>query len=159
MSILNKYDWFTVVRNPFTRVVSTVNWAYKRMKENNTGNIYVKYLKNIMSEHKNTDLNTIFNLYINYSLNNLDSKGNHFTPQHLYLNITIIKYENLNYEFNNLMKKYKLNLKITNKSYNKSTVVFKLKDISQDNIILIEKIYKEDFIQFGYPLQSNINNS
>ena len=69
-----------VARNPFTRVVSTVNWAYKRMKENNTSNIFVKYLKNIMSEHKNSDLNTIFNLYITYSLNNLDNKGNHFTP-------------------------------------------------------------------------------
>ena len=159
-NFINKYDWFLTVRNPFTRIISTVNRSYKRFNEGQTGNIYVNKLKQLINEHKKKDLHLIFNLYITYSLNNLCEYGDHFTQQCKYIipniNINILKFENLEEDFNNLMKRYKLDIILPKKKYNTSKQVFKLKNLNKQNILLIQKIYHKDFITFGY--EFNIPN-
>ena len=48
---LNSYDWFTVVRNPYTRIISSVNWAHKRYMQKNNKNQFVKYYAKIYKDY------------------------------------------------------------------------------------------------------------
>lgn len=152
------YHYFTIVRNPYTRIISEIGWVYKRFKENNFKHNYVKLFKNYFNQEN--IINSI-NTYLEYILNNVDLKyGDHFTPQYKYFEdtkmyINIIKFENLKQEFNDLMKKYKMDLTITNQNYNFNKYkIFNFQHISKKNIQLINKIYKKDFEMFNYNLTS-----
>jgi len=85
------------------------------------------------------------------------TKGHHYTEQYKYLdknyNIKILRFENLEKEFNILMNKYNLNIKL-NKHSNKCTEKrFKVSDFSSDLIKLINEVYKNDFKIFGYGMK------
>lgn len=151
----HEYDWFLISRNPFTRIVSTVNWSYLRYKQGNK-NKHVKILANLFKKNEKSDLITILNMYIKEGIHNLDPKGGHFTPQYKYLNpdlnIEILRFEHLHDDFSKFMKKYNSHLKFPRKLHNKSKYVFTLMDIDQDNIELIKTFYKNDFDKFKYSL-------
>jgi hypothetical protein len=76
--------------------------------------------------------------------------GDHFTEQYKYLdpniNIHILKFENIEEEFNKLMKEYNYNI-ILNKYTQVSKKIFNLTDISLENIELIKKVYKKESLQ------------
>ena len=81
--------------------------------------------------------------------------GEHYTEQYKYIDncttIHILKYENLKEEFDNLMKKYNLNIKLDrhdNKSRFKKT--FTKKSLSAKVIKIINEVYHKDFELFGY---------
>ena len=132
---------FTVVRNPYDRVVSECfcKWGGKFIE----GEI----------ENKED-----FNFYIKQRLSNLKSeKFHHFKPQYLYIYDKsgkrivdyILKFENLQDDFKKLMQEFGLNIEldeITNRSFKKFTT----NDINKENILLINKIYQKDFKIFGY---------
>jgi hypothetical protein len=65
--------------------------------------------------------------------------------------IYIIKFENIEIEFNELMKKYKLDIVLNQKDnasrYKKR---FTVKSFTPELIKFINKIYHKDFITFGY---------
>ena len=89
-------------------------------------------------------------------IKNRCKRGGHYTEQYKYLdkdyNIYILKFENLEDEFNNLMMKYNLRIKLDkhkNESVNKK---FKVSDFSYELIKLINKVYEKDFIEFGYSM-------
>ena len=107
-----------------------------------------KYIKIIRTIKKK-----LLNKYIFIALNNLDVKGNHFTPQYLYtediLNLNIVKYENIDSDFSNLMKKYNLDIKL-NGRVNVSCGYFCFDDLSKESIQLINKVYYNDFKMFNY---------
>lgn len=81
----------------------------------------------------------------NYTLRNI--------PQYKYIDkktkIHILKFENIEKEFNNLMDEYGYNIKLKNFD-NVGKKTLSVKNISNDNIKIINKNYDKDFELFGY---------
>jgi len=136
-----KYDWFTVVRNPYDRVISEFycKWGW--------GKGHVTDL-NYMNRKK-------FNNFILKKILKRCKIGEHYTEQFKYIDncttIHILKYENLKEEFDNLMKKYNLNIRLDrhdNKSKFKKT--FSKESLSAKVIKIINEVYIKDFELFGY---------
>lgn len=139
--IKHKYDWFVIIRNPYTRIISEFHCPYFGYN-----GVFIK--KNIIYD-KNS-----FNEWIKYRIINRNNiPGYHFIEQSLYIdetiNINIIKYENLQNNFNELMKKYNLNINL-NRHENNTEKKFNINDFNEDTINLINNIYYNDFINFNY---------
>jgi hypothetical protein len=138
-NLKNKYDWFTIVRNPYTRILSEYN-----------------YLK-VVLRIKNADDPIIFNNYLDKWLSIIKNSGkihgHHLIQQHKYLDsnyaINILKYENLIEDFNKLMAKYEYSI-VLNKKVSVSNSVLNIENITPANILLIKTVYKKDFEDFGY---------
>ena len=145
----DNYDWFMVVRNPYTRILSEYSWL-----------ISERYVKTENPKDKD-----IFNKTVCDWLNKLEKDeechkqvgklgGDHFTEQYKYLdpfvNIHILKFETLAEDFKKLMKEYQYNIilnKNTNSGYEKFVSV---QDFYPETIALIQRVYKYDFLLFGY---------
>ena len=80
-------------------------------------------------------------------------QSGHYSEQYKYIdknyNIHIIKFENIKEEFNNLMKKYSLDIELEEHE-NKGKKLFTVNSLSKDVIKLINTIYDKDFESFGY---------
>ena len=67
--------------------------------------------------------------------------------------VHILKYENLNTEFNELMEKYNLKVDLTKERSNVSNNrVFELEDLDEESKTLIQEVYKQDFVLFNYEI-------
>ena len=144
------YDWFMVVRNPYGRVISEYNWINSNEK------------RSIRNEPRGCIVND-FNEFISEKLRIISEnkqlkeplRKGHFNKQSRYLDssvsITVLKFENIEVEFNKLMKLYNLNL-ILNAHKNKIPSDLTYKDINNANMALINEVYKEDFALFGYKM-------
>ena len=131
---------FCVVRDPYTKIVSAYNyWRGKNGSKN--------------------DLNK----FINYNLSNVENNpeklwfnSGHILPQNLYTHGKnkcdyILRFENLEEEFNDLMRKF--NIKdIKLEKNNKSSKNVCIKDLTLESRKLIQKVYKKDFELFNYPM-------
>lgn len=148
-SLREKYDWFLVVRNPYERVISEFycRWGGIRIHGKSPYKASVKE----------------FNNYIKKSI--LSCKKNinrvpigHFCPQYLYIdsNVTqhVLQFENLHDEFNALMKRYNLNMKLDQHNNkcpdNKDKKKFTIDSLSPETIELINEFYDKDFETFNY---------
>ncbi len=139
-----KYDWFMVVRNPYERLISEFYCIYGGQGKLKNG----KYSMDDLNEK-------MFNTYIKIRVKNRSKKGDHYTEQCRYIDkntpIHIIHFENIEFEFNELMKKYNLNIKFNRKDnqsmYSKK---FTIKSFTPKLIKLINKVYHDDFLTFGY---------
>lgn len=127
--LLNDYDLFTVVRNPYNRCLSE---------------FYCNFNGNRNKINKNK-----FNILIRDKILNNRSYY-HWTPQYEYIkNVKhILYFENLKEEFHNLMKLYNLPIVLNQKS-NKSSKVYSIKDFDNETISLVQKVYNLDF-SLGY---------
>lgn len=149
--MLEKYDLFTVVRNPYDRIISEYYCRWSGPGPNG-----------ILEESKNIDE---FNRFIRDRLLDVKQKmknnekiHQHYTPQYYYFvdkegnNIikNVLKFENLSVEFNELMKKYGYEYSLGQKEVTKRN--FGVLHLSYENISLIREIYKEDFEMFGYSM-------
>ena len=130
-----KNTTFTVVRNPYTRIISEYYCPW-------IGSEY-------MHEHNLND----FNLWIGDFLKQQGKRG-HGIPQSLYKPVNyILHFENLGKEFNDFVKSIDPSLSTVLPHVNKSKIIknkFTIKDISRENIKLINEIYSDDFDNFGY---------
>lgn len=138
-----RYDWFTVVRNPYSRLISEFHCRH--------GNYLIKTGRKAESFTKQE-----FNTYLINCIKVFCEVGNHYTPQYLYIDkevpINVLKFENLELEFHDLMKKYKLPIFI-NSHKNANAKVFNICDMNQQLRDLINKTYEKDFEIFGYDLE------
>jgi hypothetical protein len=71
-----------------------------------------------------------------------DGKGNRFVNQ-------VIKFDNLQEEFNQLMAQYDIPLVLDNHD-NFSEKTLSVGDLDEDTKILIQRVYKRDFLEFGF---------
>ena len=140
-SLLMKHDWFMVVRNPYTRMISEFH-----CKWGGVGSEAPNYTKKK------------FNKVLRELINNRwgDTVGYHYTPQHLYLNTNIktlhvLRFENLQREFEELMSQYSMDLKLDKHVYNHEKK-FSLSDLDRKTIKLINKVYVMDFKTFDYEM-------
>ena len=135
-----KYDWFMIVRDPYDRILSEYYCTHNG-------------IENII--HTREEMNK----YLIQKINTFYRSGDHYTPQYMYLDpstkIHILRFENLEKEFNDLMCLYnlehvvleKINVRNT-KVYNKTR--FTIADFSKKLIDLINIIYNKDFEIFNY---------
>lgn len=134
---------FAIVRNPYERIIS----EYKYRNE-----IFPKNKKNVNKKNVNKkNLNEfIHNAEIIYDKNNFCFDG-HLLPQNEFVDskTEILKIENLDKEFSNLMKKYNYPDKKLGKSFKTSTNL-SVKDLDRKSINIVNNIYHEDFNNFGY---------
>jgi len=132
----NKYDWFMVVRNPYERAVSEYNWSGAEMD---------------------------VNVYLNRMISDIEmgfiESGQHITPQYKYLEtkytIHVLRFENLDEEFSQLMKKYNYSIELR-KRINVSQKRASIKDLSLETIEYINKVYEKDFTTFGYEMVHSV---
>ncbi len=132
-----KYDWFAVVRNPYTRLISEFycQWGGPP-HELKTRVEFNQYLK---SQLKLITQDPWF-------------RNGHFTPQYLYMEGTeinhLLHFETIHIEFNNLMKIYNLPFEIDKKEPTKNR--FSVLDFDKDLMDLVHDVYAKDFELFGY---------
>jgi hypothetical protein len=145
-----KYHWFTIVRNPYTRILSEYYCEW--------GGINHESCKNIKIENKKQ-----FNDFLIKKIKNRDLNGDHYTEQYKYIDkkytIHIIKLENLVNELRELFNKYYINIdiekykKMNTKENKNDTIPFTINDFNNELIDLINKVYKKDFELFGYEMK------
>lgn len=132
----NNIKIFTVVRNPYDRIISDLFW-YKLIKKKSTADEVYKIIKN-----KYLNKNTF---------------DNHNEPQYKFItnenmniipNILILKSETLNTENENLNNFIGFNINIVRDNVNKDYSKY----INKKTISIINNFYKKDFELFGYDI-------
>ena len=134
----NDIKLFTVVRNPYDRIISECfcKWGGKYCNKLNTQEDLNNYIFEQVSKAE-------------------DPFFFHFFPQYRYTHHNnkclvdyILKYENIEIEFNNLMNLYNIDIKYINNG--NTSHKFTINDISRGNMDLINDVYHYDFVYFNY---------
>ena len=114
---------------------------------------------NRLKHHSKEQLNELLRKKIKQRFEPQHMTG-HFIEQHLYLNteddptikIHVLKYENLNTEFNELIQIFS-SVDLTKERSNVSTIrIFELEDLDKESKKLIQEVYKNDFVLFNYQI-------
>lgn len=133
--IIEKYDWFMVVRNPYTRLASEFAWEQK---------VGWTWADNPLQANER----------LIQKIKKRSTYGNHYTEQSAYLHPTkqihILKFENLAPEFEELMKRYNMPDIHLDIHENTSQKQFGIHHFSKELIVLINEVYHMDFVNFQY---------
>jgi hypothetical protein len=170
---LNPYhdaDLFVVVRNPYDRVVSEYYWRhtieisglpFRLLNKQTHMNDRMKNMLQPRLQYANTPDDAPDP----WTMNDYFKKSGHWVPQYQYIfnpqNKQVVKHvlrmENLQEQFDNLMLEYNLNIALphvmkSKKSSNQQHIHrWTSHDLSLENQKLIETIYAQDFDPFDYP--------
>jgi len=166
--IIENNDLFAVVRNPYTRCISEYYCKWGGPKNvNGTREQLNNYLQNKLTKihtlqkkyavllQNQTESGKFFNKY--EEIWHRASYG-HFFPQYAYIyreNGTqyvknVIKFENLQQEFNSLMQKYNLKMRLNRHDNKSRSNKLTVNDLAPKTKELIYQVYKKDFELFGY---------
>jgi len=132
---------FCIVRNPYNRIVSEYKFITKNKKKLSGKNLNL-FVKEKLEEYKNDKF--INDCHIMPQTEFIKDKNGK-----LLKNLEILKFENLENDFQKLLKKYnypKMNLRNDNKTPKDITY----KDLNDESINLINDFYSEDFSFFNY---------
>ena len=141
------YDWFTVVRNPYTRILSDYAWCDKCIfNDPRVGD--KDYFNQFL-------VNWITNLNSDTKLPMMLNRGEyHFTECYKYIDtgypIRILRYEALEEDFNALMADYGHTLTLGPKVNDIPNKPMGISDLYPETIELIKTVYARDFELFGY---------
>ena len=145
-----EYYKFSIVRNPYERLLSEYYWTplkeagYKHGKSKDD---FLKYVSHVIKNKTYFD-----NIY-----------NDHFLPQYLFVMNKkkqiivnhLFKYEDLDYVSSFLKKK--LNIQVKFPYLNKTKDTNEKEPWSEEQKDIIYELYKNDFIFFGYPKDSEKN--
>lgn len=174
-NIMSEYTLFTIVRNPYERIVSDFKFwiQFYNARHGNTKRKLSYIEKHLLKQIKTIYENnfTLDKQNLNAFINNvldvdeyMTSLDGHLIPMYHYLvdkngnnisNVDILKHENLNNDFNDFVKKHNINMPsdVTRKyKSNVSEKTLSISDISDENVRLINDIYKKDFERFDYEM-------
>lgn len=153
---LDNANWFTIVREPYSRVVS----AYRYISsDSNPSQSQSADAMNVWIEKT---LNKIFS---SRPINGRKWKPDYFSaesmilvPQYEYIDerVRVLRMESLKQDFACLLKDHGLSWEWPKQSYNKSRLGhLTIANITASNLRLIEKVYHQDFLKLGYPMLKN----
>lgn len=138
LKIYNEYYKFSIIRNPYNRLISEYFWSpVCGYIKNQNFNEFLNFVKDVIDNEK-------YNENIFYD---------HFIPQYEFIVDNndklmvdkLYKFENFNEITNDFKEKYNLNIPHLQKG------VYKFKiELSDDQQKFIYELYKKDFEYFGY---------
>jgi len=145
-SVLKGKKTFTVVRNPYTRMVSEYYcpWSgYKGKGKNNP-----------------VQMNTWLRKQMENQKGQYKDLGGHFTPQYMYVYDddkqivdTVLHFEHLKTEFENFMRQEGLPVRLLPKPVNVATSsALTVDDLDEKTIAMIHEVYAKDFELLGYTI-------
>ena len=141
---MEDYTWFTVVRNPYTRVLSEYYCRWGGIGENTD------------THHTAEEMNQYLLQKIRRWKGLVGYDRHHYTPQSRYLDnpsrhVELVYFEELADGLGKLFRRQGLEIEIPSERVNATEKkTYGLKDFSPDLIQLINSVYSEDFRLLGY---------
>lgn len=150
LSFREMHDWFSVVRNPYDRLLSEFHCDFAINEEPDRS-----------MRRRNRDAiergdAKMFNEVIRHRIRSRNSKGSHYTEQFRYFegltSVRILRFESLFEDFRLLMDEYSLGVTL-GESGIKAKKTFRLDDIDESTLRLANMVYMKDFWKFGYDMR------
>ena len=142
-----KYHWFTVVRNPYDRLISELHCRWHGAAGKQGMDLSASSANRLLREQ--IRLRPVANW--------------HYVPQYKYLprpdairkgvQMNILRYESLSEELTKLLQRYGLNLGELPRSNQRRETYMTTDDIDLESLSLINSVYKKDFEMFGYTMR------